>query len=235
MRRLAATMRLDARLQARNGFYYAAAFVAGVIILAASFVPDAYLAWVLPAIVFENMIVGTFYFMGGLVLLEKREGTLEAQVVTPLRAWEFLASKTITLTALALAENLAIVTLAYGAEWNVVAMTAGILVAAPLFSLAGFVFVARYDSINEYLMPSVLVTTVLTLPILSYAGVLDGAWLALHPMNGALELMRAAFEPTSAATIAFAVLYSALWLAILFVWSRRAYGRFVVAKERRYA
>lgn len=232
MRRLAATMRLDARLQARNGFYYAAAFVAVVTVVAARYVPAVYLAWLLPVVVFENMIIGTFYFIGGLVLLERREGTLEAQVVTPLRAWEFLASKTITLTLLALAENVAIVAIAYGTACNLGALSAGILIAAPLLSLAGFVFVARYDSINEYLMPSVLVTAALTLPVLGYLGVLGGPWMLLHPLGGAFELLRAAFEPAGAGTIAVAAVSSLAWLAVASGWSRRSYRRFVVAKER---
>lgn len=232
MRRLAATVRLDARLQARNGFYYAAAFVAVVTVIAARYVPTVYLAWLLPVVVFENMVLGTFYFVGGLVLLERREGTLEAQVVTPLRAWEFLASKTITLTLLALAENVTIVAIAYGAACNLAALSAGLLLAAPVLTLAGFVFVARYDSINEYLMPSVLVTAALTLPVFGYLGMLGGPWMLLHPLGGAFELLRAAFEPAGAGRIAVAVAASLAWLAVGAVWSQRSYGRFVVAKER---
>ena len=46
-----------------------------------------------------NLVIGTFYFMGGLVLLEKDEGSLEARVTTPLKPTEYLSAKVLTLTS----------------------------------------------------------------------------------------------------------------------------------------
>ena len=63
----------------------------------------------LPAVVFGNLVAVNFYFMAGLILLGKGEGTLEAQVVTPLAYWEYLVSKTVTLAALSLVEQFVIV------------------------------------------------------------------------------------------------------------------------------
>jgi hypothetical protein len=54
------------------------------------------------------------------ILLEKGEGTLEAQVFTLLRTWEYLASKISTLTLLALVEN--IVILLVGFRFDVLLM-----------------------------------------------------------------------------------------------------------------
>ncbi|MDX1414924.1 MAG: hypothetical protein R3293_12085, partial [Candidatus Promineifilaceae bacterium] len=100
MTRLASSMKWDARLQWRNGFYYAALIVIIVWTLLLSQIPNTLasigsssLAWLLPAAVLGNLLIGTFYFMGGLLLLEKGEGTLEAQIVTPLRSSEYLISK----------------------------------------------------------------------------------------------------------------------------------------------
>ena len=85
LRRLRAAMKADARLQQRNGFYAAAAFVAVCMIpLLRRVSPDG-LILLLPPLVLLNMQVNTFYFMGGLVLLEKAEGSLQALTVTPLR------------------------------------------------------------------------------------------------------------------------------------------------------
>jgi fluoroquinolone transport system permease protein len=118
MKRLLAALGCDARLQFRNGFYYAAALVAGVMAVGLGqlgrWLPGINLGWLAPGFIVSNMLLGTFYFMGGLVLLEKGEGTLEAQVVTPLRSREYLASKVITLAGLALVENLVIVGAGYG-------------------------------------------------------------------------------------------------------------------------
>ena len=48
MNRLAATLACDIRLQIRNGFYYAAGFVAAINILILSQLPSAALAYWMP-------------------------------------------------------------------------------------------------------------------------------------------------------------------------------------------
>jgi fluoroquinolone transport system permease protein len=129
MNRLLATIRCDLRLQQRNGFYYATAFVVAVYALGITQLHTAgarlNLAGLLPAVVLNNLMITSFYFIGALVLLEKTEGTLAAQIVSPLRAGEYLAAKVITLTALALAYNLAVVALVLGGHFSPLALLAG--------------------------------------------------------------------------------------------------------------
>jgi fluoroquinolone transport system permease protein len=114
MKRLIATVRTEFQLQFRNGFYYAAAFVAVLLVIALLQLPVQSRALFLPLLMMQNLMINTFYFTGGLVLLEKGQGTLEAQVVTPLRTWEYLAAKVITLGILSLVESTVIVVLGYG-------------------------------------------------------------------------------------------------------------------------
>jgi hypothetical protein len=96
-----------------------------------------------------------FYFLAALVLLERDEGSLQARRVTPLRQHEYLGSKLMTLTALALAENLIIVVLFHGTGFRWLLMSGAIVVASALLALLGVIAVARHDSINTFLMPSV--------------------------------------------------------------------------------
>ena len=153
MTRLTSTMQWDVRLQWRNGFYYAAIAVVVMWLLIASQIPDETLIWLLPMMLMGNMVIGTFYFMGGLVLLEKDEGSLEARVTTPLRPTEYLGSKVLTLTGLAVLES-SLVTIAYvGLQANWLLLLAGVVETAVFFCLVGFIVVVRYDSVNEYLLP----------------------------------------------------------------------------------
>ena len=62
MSRLLATMSWDVRLQVRNGFYYAAGFVALYGILLLLWPSREQLAWILPVGVFGNLMINTFYF-----------------------------------------------------------------------------------------------------------------------------------------------------------------------------
>ncbi len=231
MHRLAATVRLDLRLQMRNGFYYAVAFVLACWFVVLTRLPAIDWGYVLPAVVFGNLVMINFYFVAGLVLLEKGEGTLEAQVATPLANWEYLASKTLTLAALAVVEQLVIVWSAYGGGFAAGPLVVGVVLAGVLYTLTGFLLVARYRSINEFMFPSVLFTAVLSLPLLHYFGLWNAWLLYLHPFAAPLVLLGGAFRPIASWEWAYGVLYSAAWAGMLLLASQRSFDRFIVARE----
>ena len=231
MHRLAATVRLDLRLQWRNGFYYVVAFVLACWLVLLTRLPAIDWGYVLPAVVFGNLVMVNFYFIAGLVLLEKGEGTLEAQVVTPLADWQYIGSKTATLTALSLVEQVVIVWSAHGGGFAGGPLAAGIVLAAILYTLTGFVLVARYRSINEFMFPSVLFTAILSLPMLHYFGLWDSWLLYLHPFTAPLVLLSGAFRPMPAWQLVYGVLYGALWAGLLLLAGRRAFDRYIVARE----
>jgi fluoroquinolone transport system permease protein len=236
MKRLVSTLWCDVRLQLRNGFYYATLFVLAIYALGLTQVSlssarDA-LAWLLPAMLLNNLAITTFYFVAGLVLLEKAEGSLEAQIITPLRPGEYLASKVLTLTALAVLYNLAIVFLVVGFGVALLPVAAGVALGAAIYVLFGFAAVARYDSINEFLLPSTLYIAPLLLPLAYVAG-WDSPLLFLHPMQGPVALMRVALGQAPAWQALYGVLYGGLWVGLAYALCRRSYRRFVVEKVYR--
>ena len=232
MHRLMATIRLDLQLQLKNGFYHAVGFVLITwFVLLTQLPPEIDWGYLLPAFVFGNLVMVNFYFVAGLVLLEKGEGTLEAQVVTPLADWEYLVSKVVTLTALSLVEQFVIVGSAYGIDFGVGALIGGTAVAGVLYTLTGFNLVARYDSINEYLLPSVLYVAALSLPLLHYFDLWDSWLLYLHPFTAPLVLLRGAFDPILPWQWAYAVTYSIVWAVLLLRFDQRIFLRFIVVRE----
>ena len=224
MTRLAATLQTDLRVQLRNGFYLATAFVVACSIGLLRWLPNDVAALLLPVVLLENVLINTFYFVSALLLLERGEGTLAAQSVTPLRGDEYLASKVITLTALSLVESILIATAVAGLDGRLLMMSLGIALAAILFCLSGVALIVHYESINEFIMPSVLYTAGLSLPVLGYLGVGAREWYLLHPIQGSLELMQMQ-TPYMPARLAYAIGYPLLWLIPIYFWSRRALRR----------
>jgi fluoroquinolone transport system permease protein len=230
-KRLYTTMLWDIRLQFRNGFYYAVLIVALGSIVLLNQLPQETLVWALPVFILGNLLMNGFYFISGLVLLEKGEGTLEAQIVTPLRSQEYLFAKVATLTLLSLVENLTIIALTYGLGPHLLLVFVGLSLAAPLYALFGFIVVARYDAVNEFLLPSVAFATLLSLPMITYLG-LDLSWLIyFHPLQGSLLWLTAAFQPIPAWQLILSLLYSLLWIGIAAYLCRRAFYRFVIVRE----
>ena len=231
MSRLAATIRFDAKLQLRYGFYYAGAFVAIVWLLVLGQLSSTAVAFILPPLLLENLLITTFYFIAGLVLLEKGEGTLEGLVVTPLRTGEYLTSKMVTLTFLATAENLIIVVAAHGLDFDPFLLTGGMVVLSLFYTLFGFVVIARYDSVTEYLLPSGLYTLVLTLPLIDYFGLWTHWIWYLLPTQAPLLLMKGAFEPVPTWQIIYGLGYSLVAVAITYWWAEKTFHRFVIRRE----
>lgn len=232
MTRLLSTILWDIRLQFRNGFYYAALFVGLItIILLNRFnpTPDT-LRQILPLFALQNITVDTFYFIAGLVLLEKGEGTLEGLVVTPLRPREYLIAKIVTLTGLAVVENIIIVLVLYGLPDNMLLFTLGLILFSILFTLLGFITVIRFDSINSFLLPSVLVTTFLSLPLLAYFDLWHSWLLYLHPIQGSLLLLKAGFQPVPAWQIGYGLIYSLIWVWLTYTFSQHRFYQFVILK-----
>lgn len=205
------------------------AFLLAVMVLVIVRLPDFDWVPVVPPLVLGNLALATFFFLAGLVLLEKGEGTLEAQIVTPLTAGGYLASKLITLTALSLVENLVIVLVTAGPLFSPLPLVLGIVSASALYCLAGFVAVVRYDSINELLFPSMVWVTFFSLPILHYAGLWTSPLMYLHPFQAPLVLLGGGFEPLAPWEWAYGIGYSALWIGGSFAWSARDFRRFVAA------
>lgn len=236
MKRFFATFICDIKVQYRNGFYYAALVVTALAaLLVYRFPAGAQGLWLnrlLPAIIVNNLLINTFYFVGGLVLLEKGEGTLEAQVVTPLRAGEYLGAKVGTLLLLSLLENLVLTWLVARGAFSTLPLVAGITLAAGFYTLAGFALVIRYAGMNEYLLPSLLLITLLALPLLPYFGVANFSWVKavvyLHPLQPVLVLLQAAFHSAPSAHIAYGLVAGSLWAGGAAFLARRSYRRFVV-------
>lgn len=229
MNRLFVTIHTDLRLQIRNGFYYAAAFVLGIYVLVLTQLPIAgvRLGWLLPALVVNNLMISSFYFVGGMVLLEKNDGTLTAQGVTPLRTGEYIWSKALTLTVLGMAYNGIIAGLLAGPR-VALALMPGLAAASLFYCLFGLAAVAYYSSLNRYLMPSLLWIGLLTLPLVPDAMGWQHPLLYLHPLFALLLLLHAATEPVGAGLLLYAVVYAALWLAFAFWLARHRIAQAVV-------
>ena len=197
MRALVTALRWDIVLQARNGFSWASAFVVllvGGLLLAVPEAARANSGWV-PAILVVNLQITTFFFVAGLMLLERDEGTLTALSVSPLTPAGYLATRTISLTILAAVETIALVLIAFhpGRSWLLV--LAGTMALGVIYTGLGAAIATRYASINAFLLPASLVVTLLLLPLLAHVGFAPRSLFLLHPIEPPLTLIRAAYAP----------------------------------------
>ena len=232
MSRLAHTLALDVRLQWRNRLYYVGAGVALLMVyLLRAFFTHEQMAVALPAFLFFAVGGTVWFYLGGMVLLEKGEGTLDPLTVTPLRASEYLGSKFITLTALCCFESALVVVLAYGLDFHLPLALAGCVGMSLVMVGLGFAMAARCAGITEFLMPSMLAMIVLETPALHYFDLWAvPLWYAV-PTMPPLLLLEAAFRPVPQGELVYGLLATPLMVAGGFAVAGAAYRRYIVAQR----
>ena len=182
------------------------------------------------SVLFLDLSIFGFFFMAALYYLEKGDRVLEGLVVTPLRVVEYLTAKIATLTALSVVVG-AVVTLAvYGVSinwgWYVLAVVG---MSVPI-SLLGFVLAARYNGINEFLVPGVFFLVVMQLPLLGYLGIWDNPLLYLIPSQPGMILLKAAFTGAALWEIGYALLYLVALVLVGWRWAEQTFVR-VIARQ----
>jgi fluoroquinolone transport system permease protein len=226
--RLVSRLRWDLVLQVRQGFLLAGAVVAGTwVLLAARWVGPEFVSWA-PALALGNLGITSFYFIAGIVLFERGEGSLQGLWLTPLRPGEYLASKVASLALFAVGETVVILAACFGAALPWTALCLGMIAMSAIYTLIGILMVLRYDGISEFLVPSVGVMALLQLPALAALEVWDHPLLWLLPMRPPLLVLEWAVAPEKfgVGALALAIGGSILWIALLGAASGRALHRF---------
>jgi fluoroquinolone transport system permease protein len=216
-------LRWDVIVQARNGFFWASAFLIIIISALLLYIPESARTdsalWV-PAILAINLQITTFFFVAGLMLLERDEGTLHALAVSPLSPSGYLAMRTLSLTGLAAAETIAIVWIGFGTSGSWSLILAGTAALGVIYTGFGAAVATRYDSVNALLLPASAFVALLLLPLLSHFGLAPRLPFVVHPLEPPLTLLRAGYAVPDRSEVAFGILGSFGWSAVAFVWGR---------------
>lgn len=228
MSALVTALRFDVALQARNGFYWASGFlvlIAGGLLVAVPEPARANAAAWVPALLTVNLQITTFFFVTGLMLLERDEGTLTALAVSPFSPGAYLATRVITLTTLAAAESIAVVWIAFGTSGSWLLILSGTGALGALYTCFGAAVACRYGSVNALLLPASVVVGLLLLPLLAHFGLAPRALFLLHPTEPALTLMRAGYGVESPRAVFFGIVGSLAWGTVACRWARSRVDR----------
>lgn len=239
MTRLLTAMKTDVTVQVRTNLY-TIGIGAGLLVAVA-------LAWLAsPEQLFTYvptlmlLVVGgsTLLYVAGMIIFEKDEGTLNANIVSPLRTSEYLWSKIGTLSALATLEAVvmiggAMLMMSFTDELtlpNIPILLVGIIAIAVVYTLIGIVTVVRFETITDYLIPMAGIAVVLQLPFLYYLGWVEHPLLLIIPTSAPAMLMQGAYVQLSAWEWLYALGYTAALVVGLAAWAQRAFHTHIVMK-----
>ena len=233
MSRLASSVKWDLLLQYKYGFYYVYAIVTFLYIILLRQLPEGLLGIATTFAIFTDPAFLGFFFIGAIVLFEKSEQTLDALTVTPLKINEYIYSKTLSLTILALLTSLIIAIFSYGLNVNYLSLIVGVILTSFFFTLVGFIAVARFNTLNEYFLTSVFYMIVLVIPLLGFFRLFETSLFYLIPTQASLVLLQSAFGEVAAWEIIYAFLYLTVWIIFTFRWAHRSFYRYIIMKQKR--
>lgn len=231
MRRLIHSIKLDMRMQMKYGLYTVYIVIVAMYLLMLTFIPQNYAVKIAPIIIFSDPSALGFFFIGGLVLLEKSENVLDYIVVTPLRVKEYIISKVVSLSLISLVAALIISLYSCSLSFNIPVFIVTIILTSSVFTLIGFIAVSKFQSINEYLLSSMLYIIVLFIPFIGYFNLFQCWIFYIFPTHAMLMLLKGSFGNISSLNFIYSIAYLVLWIFLLYKLSINRFVKYIVLKK----
>ncbi len=215
----------------KQGFFTVYVIVIGIYSVILSFLPDDIAPMATALTVFSDPSVLGLFFIGGVIMLEKGQGVLYVLVTTPLRSREYLLSKILALTVLALLSSFAIAVMSTHVRVNWLLFALSVALTSSFFTMCGVIISASCRNVNEYMLRMVPYMILFVLPCFSLLG-FPFSWLFLAiPSVAALKLLLGAYSGISPMLAASLLLYLALLSYLLFRFTLRVFERKIVFND----
>ncbi|MBA4495063.1 ABC transporter permease [Paenactinomyces guangxiensis] len=179
-------------------------------------------------IIFSDPSALGYFFIGGIVLLEKGQNIFDNLFVTPFQLQEYLLSKTASLALLSLVTSTVIHLFTFGLAHLSLLFILGVLLTSAFFTLIGLGIAIRCRTLNEFFLISPLYTLIFTLPLFGYLHLYETPLYYLLPTKASLLLMEAPFQPpVTGQAIVFLMILIA-WIVPAYFWAYRSFRNYVI-------
>ena len=228
MRPLIDLLKLDLKLLVKYNLLAVSIFLAAVYISIFKIFDVGDYHPLISAIVFSDPAMIGFIFIGVMVLYEKGQHTLQALSVCPIKFENYIWSKAIALTLLALPVCFGIVFSAFGFSFNYFAFIIAVLFSSVLFALLGFIGVARVQTFNQYIIIIPLFFIPAIIPLLDLFNLWFHPFFYLIPTQASLLLFKASFEPISLSEWIYSLCYLTSWLFGARYFALKSYKKYLL-------
>jgi hypothetical protein len=171
LRRVAVAVRLLLTVQRRSGFLHVYFGVAiATILLCRLWIPASWYPYAVPAVLLGEYGTMGVFMTGAHRYLERIEGSNVALVVTPLAPGEQTAAMILAPALVATAAGTAVQAGVLGFDARALLLVPPLLLTAILAGIVGIVLSSRCREFTGFIIASVPVTTLFSLPYLSFFG-----------------------------------------------------------------
>ena len=215
--RLKNALKSDIKFQKNQGFYAIYVAITLLYIVLLSLLPQSLLKYILPIIIFSDPSGVGLFFIGGILMLEREQGILTYLKITPLRTKEYLLSKVLTLSLLALVVSLVLtLTSDIQTEVNYLTLVLGVFSSGWIFTCLGIMVSIKCKSLNGYFLKIVPTMLFFIVPCISVIGFKYSEILWLIPSSTAFELVYGSFHNLGMVKGVIFTISSFLWAILIF-------------------
>ena len=214
--RILHTILQDIRFQFRYGFYFIYVVMTIMYIVIIGLLPDTWKTNATAIILFTDPAALGFFFVGGILLLEKGERVLDTLFISPIEIWEYTLAKAASLGLISVLAGLIIAVASLGIGVNETGVNIPILIISLLLGSAFYTFIGiaigvKSKSVNNYIIITVPAEMFLSAPpIILLLGV-KSLLLEVMPGSLVLRLFQWCTKSTDTADPLFLLIGLALW------------------------
>lgn len=201
LKRIIAGLKLVLLVQHRSHFvpiYFGVAI--GTVLAFRLAIPERWIPWALPAILLGEPGTMGIYLVAAHRYLEKNDRSWTALLVSPLGLREYLVALTLGSALIATGAGTLIFAVVVGPDRRALLAMPPILLTATMAGLIGFGLTLRHSEFTRFLLGSIPVVTIYSLPFLSLFDVVPEASLRFCPSTASLSAFRLLLSPEPSLT-----------------------------------
>ena len=215
------TILQDIRYQFKYGFYFIYAIMVLFYTILIGFVPESWRHVATAVILFIDPAALGFFFIGGILLLEKNERILDVLFVTPLRLWEYILSKAVSLSLVSVLSGMFIGLLGPGINANIPVLTSSLMISSVFYTLVGIASGIKAKTVNQYMIITIPAEILLSAPPVLLLFGIKSAFLEIMPGSLVLRLFQWCTGHYTATYPLLMLLGLLLWIVPAFYFANR--------------
>lgn len=177
----------DIRFQWKYGFYFLYLVFSLLYIFLLQSFPASWQDTASLIMVFSDPAAMGLFFMGAIILLEKSERTLQSLAVSPIRPFEYVLAKLLSLAFLSTLVGFAIRLTVTRIERPILFFF-GVFLGSCLFSATGLLVATKAKTLNQFIVFTIPFEIIINLPTFAYLFGWKSPALMFHPGVGVIEL-----------------------------------------------
>ncbi len=205
----------DVQFQKKYGFYLLYLFFTALYIVLIYVLPQSWHSHATSVVIFSDPALLGLIFIGAIVLFEKSEKITNSLASSPVRIWEYVVSKGISLAIISTLCGV-IIALVTGKNLNWLLFVCGLFFGSCMFTFTGLALSTRISNFNQFIIYLIPISLLMAAPGLLYKFWIQSPWWLFHPGAAAYNLIDGTlgYQWIAALSLVF-------WLIITFIFAKK--------------